>query len=198
MALQMTVQQPIVGVLLAAGSGTRFGGDKLIHPLDDGIAIAAHAARNLVACGLDVVAVVRAGDFPLGDMLEQEGCRVTQCADSIKGMGHTLAHGVATAREAGGWVVALADMPRVRPETIARIMAALSEGATIAAPLYRGERGHPVGFSAALRDELLGLSGDTGAKSVLQRHRDAIRLLDCDDPGIVLDIDRKADLDRTL
>jgi molybdenum cofactor cytidylyltransferase len=47
-----------------------------------------------------------------------------------------------------------------------------------------------------LREELLALSGDTGAKSVLQRHRDAVRLLECDDPGVVLDIDQKTDLGR--
>ena len=60
----------IVGVLLAAGSGSRFGGDKLLHPLEDGVAIAAHAARNLIAVLPDVVAVVRWGDFPLYDLLE--------------------------------------------------------------------------------------------------------------------------------
>jgi molybdenum cofactor cytidylyltransferase len=194
----MNAQQPIVAVLLAAGAGTRFGGGKLVHPLDDGVAIAAHAARNLVAAGLDVIAVIRPGDFPLADILEQEGCQVTHCADSIHGMGHTLAHGVASSREAAGWIVALADMPRLQPSTIEAVASAIVEGAEIAAPAYRGERGHPVGFSRRLREELMQLTGDAGAKAVLQRHVAAIRLIDCDDPGVVLDIDRKADLDRAL
>jgi molybdenum cofactor cytidylyltransferase len=192
----MTATQGIVGILLAAGSGTRFGGGKLVHPLDDGVAIAAHAARNLIAAGLDVVAVIRPGDFPLADMLEQEGCLVTPCADSIRGMGHTLAHGVASSRDAVGWVVALADMPRVRPATIVEVASAIAAGDIVAAPVYRGERGHPVGFSARVRDELLRLSGDSGAKAVLERHRDAIRLLDSNDPGVLLDVDSKTDLAR--
>jgi molybdenum cofactor cytidylyltransferase len=129
-------------------------------------------------------------------MLEQEGCRVTQCAEAVRGMGHTLAHGVANAREAAGWIVALADMPAIRPSTIENIALALRAGATIAAPTYRGERGHPVGFSARLRSELLALTGDAGARSVLERHRDAIQLVECDDPGIILDVDAKSDLDR--
>ena len=66
----------ITAILLAAGAGSRFGGDKLLHPLPDGVAIGAHAARNLIAAGLSVLAVVKPGDFPLADMLEQEGCHV--------------------------------------------------------------------------------------------------------------------------
>jgi molybdenum cofactor cytidylyltransferase len=192
----MNPKKAMVGVLLAAGEGVRFGGGKLVHPLDDGSAIAAHAARNLVAAGLDVVAVVRAGDFPLADILEAEGCQVTPCAQSVNGMGHTLAHGVAASRDAAGWIVALGDMPRVKPATIEAIAGALAAGAAIVAPVYRGERGHPVGFASRLRDELTQLAGDTGAKAVLQRHAEEIVLLECDDPGVVLDIDRKADLDR--
>lgn len=192
----MKTQQPVVGVLLAAGAGTRFGGAKLLHPLEDGGAISAHAARNLRAAGLDVIAVIRPGDFPLSDLLEQEGCYVTQCAESARGMGYSLAHGVAAARDAGGWVVALADMPRVAPATIRSIADTLEAGAEIAAPVYRGERGHPVGFSAALHLELLALEGDMGARAVIDRHRDAMRLIECDDPGVLLDVDAKEDLKR--
>lgn len=184
----------IIGILLAAGAGTRFGGAKLLHPLADGAAIAAHAARNLIAAGLGVTAVVPPGDFPLADMLEQEGCFVTVCKDAARGMGASLAHGIATERGADGWVVALGDMPGILPATIASVAAALNEGATIAAPQYQGQRGHPVGFSAVLRDELIALRGDTGARDVLARHRDALRLIACDDPGVLYDIDRPADI----
>lgn len=191
----MSAEQPITAILLAAGAGTRFGGAKLLHPLDDGVAIAAHAARNLVAAGIPhVVAVLRPGDFPLADMLEQEGCYVTFCPDAARGMGHSLAHGVGTARDAKGWIVALADMPRVRPQTVIAIREALEAGAVLAAPTYRGERGHPVGFSPSLRHELLALSGDAGARKVLERHAAETKLIECDDPGIAIDIDRRSDL----
>jgi molybdenum cofactor cytidylyltransferase len=189
-------QKVIAAILLAAGAGTRFGGEKLLHPLEDGVAIAAHAARNLLAAASDVVAVVRWGDFPLYDMLEQEGCLVTMFQGSARGMGASLAHGVAQSRGADGWIVALADMPRIAPATISMVIAALQQGALIAAPAYKGERGHPVGFGAALRDELLKLDGDQGARSLVERHRDSIQLIECDDPGILFDVDRKSDIGR--
>jgi molybdenum cofactor cytidylyltransferase len=187
----------IAGVLLAAGSSSRFGGDKLLHPLEDGVAIAAHAARNLLAVVPDVIAVVRWGDFPLYEILEQEGCQVTMFQGAAHGMGASLAHGVAQARTADGWIIALADMPRVAPDTVKHVIAALQEGALIAAPSYQGQRGHPVGFGSALRDELLKLDGDQGAREVVERHREAVKLLDCNDPGTLYDIDRKSDLEAS-
>ena len=187
-------QKVIAAILLAAGAGARFGGDKLLHPLEDGVAIAAHAARNLLAATPDVVAVVRWGDFPLYDILEQEGCQVTMFQGAARGMGASLAHGVAQARGADGWVVALADMPRVPVAIVREIIASLAGGALIAAPVHKGERGHPVGFGAALRDELLALDGDQGARAVLERHRNSVKLVECDDPGVLFDIDRKTDI----
>jgi molybdenum cofactor cytidylyltransferase len=190
-----TPSRGVVAILLAAGSGSRFGGDKLLHPLDDGVALAAHAARNLLAVLPDVVAVVRWGDFPLYDLLEQEGCQVTMFKGAARGMGASLAHGISQSREAAGWVVALGDMPGISPETIKRIVDTIGSGALIAAPAYKGERGHPVGFGAALRDELVALDGDQGARAVLDRHREAVKLIGCEDAGIMLDVDRKTDLD---
>jgi len=186
----------VVGILLAAGSGSRFGGEKLLHPLADGVAIAAHAARNLLAALPSAIAVVRWGDFPLYDMLEQEGCHCTMFQDASRGMGASLAHGVAQAREADGWVIALADMPNIRPETIRIIAAALEAGALIAAPMHDGKRGHPVGFSAPLRHELEALNSDEGARAVIERHHGDVKLVECDDSGVLLDIDRRDDLER--
>jgi molybdenum cofactor cytidylyltransferase len=85
-------------------------------------------------------------------------------------------------------------MPRIKPATVKSVISALQQGALIAAPVYKGERGHPVGFGAALRDELLALDGDAGARALLERHREAAQLIECDDPGILIDIDRKSDL----
>jgi molybdenum cofactor cytidylyltransferase len=202
-----TLQPRIVGILLAAGAGSRFGsgvnsgGGKLLHPLD-GVAIGVRAARNMLAAGLAVTAVVRPGSDELRRLLEDAGCAVTVCADAAEGMGVSLAHVIAQtslhANEASGWVVALADMPRIRPETIQSVADAVRAGASLAAPSYHGERGHPVGFGAALRDELLACHGDEGARSVVKRHHTEIQLVPVDDPGVVFDIDRKEDVPATL
>ena len=53
---------PIVGILLAAGSASRFGGGKLLATLPDGTAVGVAALRNLLAAVDAVIAVVRPGD----------------------------------------------------------------------------------------------------------------------------------------
>ena len=187
----------IAGLLLAAGAGSRFGGGKLLHEVE-GAAIGVRSARNLLAAGLTVTAVVRPGSDELSRLLTAAGCIVTECPNAADGMGVSLAHAVAHARAASGWVVALADMPRIAQATLLGVADAIAEGALIAAPVYRGARGHPVGFSGRLRDELLALKGDEGARAVLKRHHADIRLLEVDDAGVLFDIDRKEDVPSRL
>ena len=185
----------ISAILLAAGSGSRFGGDKLLHPLADGVAIGAHAARNLLAAGLAVVAVVKQGDFPLADMLEQEGCTVAMFGHAARGMGASLAHGVGARRNADGWIIALADMPSIKSATIAAVVRELEAGRDLVAPVYKGQRGHPVGFGKRFGVQLLALDGDAGARDIIAAHKGELVLIECDDPGILQDIDRRADID---
>jgi len=184
----------VSAILLAAGSGSRFGGDKLLHPLPDGVAIGAHAARNLISAGLEVIAVVKPGDFPLADMLEQEGCYVTVCREAARGMGVSLAHGVGAARGAQGWIIALADMPLIKSATIAAIARELEAGRELVAPAYAGQRGHPVGLGRRFGAQLLALDGDAGAREIIAAHKDELVLVECGDPGVLHDIDRREDL----
>ena len=182
------------GILLAAGASSRFGANKLLHPLPDGTPIAIASARTLLAALPGALAVVRPGSEPLQKLLREAGCEVTVCPRAEEGMGLSLAHAVAASGTAGGWVVALADMPFIRPDTITAVAARLEAGALIAAPVLCGERGHPVGLSAALREELLVLQGDEGARSVLKRHAVSIQLVEVDDAGIHRDVDTPGDL----
>ena len=98
--------------------------------------------------------------------------------------------------DAQGWLVALADMPWIAPATIARVADAVAGGAIIAAPFHRGERGHPVGFGKACYAALATLTGDEGAKAIVAAQGDRIARIDVDDPGILRDIDTRADITR--
>jgi molybdenum cofactor cytidylyltransferase len=193
----------LVGILLAAGRATRFGGDKLLARLEPtpqcagrgGERVGALACRHLLEALPRVIAVVRPDDAALAAALGAAGASIVRCANADAGMGASLACGVRAAREAGGWVVALADMPWIAPATIARVAAALAQGATVAAPYHRGQRGHPVGFGTDCYAALAALGGDDGAKSVVAAFGDSLARIEVDDPGTLRDVDRRSDLD---
>ena len=83
-------------------------------------------------------------------------------------------------------------MPRVRPQTAHSLKYALEQGAGIAAPVYQGQRGNPVGFSRQYLPQLLALQGDQGARSILRQY--PVQQVVVDDAGILQDIDTPADL----
>jgi molybdenum cofactor cytidylyltransferase len=183
----------IVGLLLAAGSATRFGSDKLLHELPHGVSIAVQSARHLKLEIARVVAVISPRSN-LGKPLEAEGCEVVVCEDAAEGMGASLACAVKAAGEADGYLIALADMPFVRPTTIAAVRDALAAGAPLAAPYFRSRRGHPVAIAGRFRDELLALGGDEGAKKLIHSNEQSLVKIPVGDPGVIRDIDTPGDL----
>lgn len=180
-------------LLLAAGRGQRFGGDKLVARLADGTPLVLASAYPLLVAGGRMLAVVRQpGQGAAALLAGLPGVRVCACPAAAAGIGHSIACGVAASPAASGWLIALADMPRIRPATVGALLASLTAGADLVAPCYQGRRGHPVGFSARWRDALLALRGDRGARDLLAAT--ALTRLELDDPGVLLDIDRPQDL----
>jgi molybdenum cofactor cytidylyltransferase len=185
----------IVGILLAAGVGSRFGGrDKLMHRLPDGTPIAVAAANSLQGACDRVVAVLRPDRTQLANALLTVGCEIVLCPEADQGMGHSLAAGVRAAADAKGWLVALGDMPGIAGSSHRTVAACLEAGASLAATQYGMQRGHPVGFAKQWFPELSALTGDQGGRAILEEHCQHLVLCPVDDPGVVLDIDRRADL----
>ena len=184
------------GVLLAAGFGSRFDPqglhNKLLAHLPDGTPVAHEAAHRLLRVVTRVLAVVRPGSDALARALNDAGCDVVFALSAERGMGASLAAGITASADAEGWIVALADMPRIALPTIEAVARALDNGASLVAPFYEGQRGHPVGFGIEHRDALLALDGDTGAKALLMSR--ALMRIDVDDPGILRDVDTLDDL----
>ena len=185
----------VVAILLAAGSASRFGSDKLLHPLPHGVPIAIQAARHLkVVFEENVFVVVRPEAKELSDLFRRECCEVLVCEEADQGMGASLACAVRAAGEAEGYLVALADMPFIRASTIAAVRDALAAGAPLVAPYFRARRGHPVGLASKFRHELEALEGDEGARKIISTNEKHLVKIPVGDPGVIRDIDTPGDL----
>jgi molybdenum cofactor cytidylyltransferase len=188
-------------IVLAAGSGTRFGGGKLTAVWDAGVllegalaaAFAAPVRSVTVVIGADAAAVAAAArDF-------DPRAVIVHAADHAEGMGASLRTGIASLPpDADGAFVFLGDMPRA-PHSVLRPMAeAVIAGAEAAAPIFGGRRGNPVLLARSLFPALLALTGDAGARGVLQDLGDRLALIESPDDGVLFDVDRPEDLPARL
>lgn len=189
-----------VGVVLAAGAGTRLGrGPKALLP-HHGRPLVEHVAGVLAAGGCDVVVVV----------LGAEAARVRAAADLTPhavvvadgwadGLGASLRAGVAEAdaRGADRVVVALGDQPGVTADDVARLLAAHAPG-RVAASRWTGgtggaRPGHPLVLDLAhARAALPGAGADRGFRDWLAAHADLVDAVD--QPGDGRDVDSADDL----
>lgn len=181
-------------VVPAAGMGRRFGGPvhKLEQPFGDSTVLGC-TLRHAVESQLPVVVVTTAARVDLvARQLARRDIVVLDDAEADKGMGHTIATGIAERSGAPGWLVLPGDMPLVRPGTLLAVAGALEQH-PVAYAQHRGRRGHPVGFAAELYSELILLHGDEGARRLLARY--PAHGVDVDDPGVLLDVDTTSDLE---
>lgn len=189
-----------VGILLAAGRGKRFDASgrlsKLLQVLPDGRMVAVAAAQSLMPSCSRVLAVVpddeSANTGALKSALQAAGCLLLPCAEAKHGMGHSIAAGVVATAGAPGWLVMLGDLPLVQSASCQQVAEALLAGAMIAVPSYQGQRGHPVGFAANCGDDLSRLTGDSGARQLMQRY--PVTVIALDDGGVLQDIDTTEDM----
>lgn len=185
-------------ILLAAGLSSRFApGDKLLYPVA-GTPLLARAAATFAQRPLAArIAVIGPGDAARRAILAAHGFACVENPRPADGMGASLAVAArALPPDLGGVFVALGDMPAVPPALLDVLQHALAQapGARIAAPVYRGQRGHPVLFGRASLPALATLRGDQGARELLQAAGSALLHVETEFPGVLRDIDTVEDL----
>jgi len=185
-------------LIIAAGFSRRFGSDKRLYKLkhDDPLLIATLRPYRRVFA--NVAVVVRSSDSELSrliaDRLGRNAPIVVPTDQAHLGMAASIADGV---RALAAWdylFLGLGDMPYVRAETLEELKARMDRARLdrepcIVVPMLGDIPGHPVGFSREFFAELIALSGDRGARSVIDAHPAAVARIASDDPGIVTDVD---------
>lgn len=191
----------ITPLVLAAGQSSRFGSDKLLHPIShqgDEKPLILHSLSPWIEVFPAVTVVVREDNEALLQLLK--GCHVSDrlklitTANAHKGMSQSLIAGVKAHEQSDGWLVGLADMPYLDSGVIAASLTALESGATITVPEFRERRGHPVGFAARFLPQLLNLDGDNGARAIIDASKALVCSIPADHDGIFRDIDRLEDI----
>lgn len=178
----------LAALVLAAGAGTRFGGDKLSAPFL-GKPLLRHAIRAARDAPVSFVVVVHSPSLSPGAWQGDPPVHPLNVASTA--LSESLKAGAAAAGEVEGLFVYLGDMPFV-PGDIGQALVASIGDAFAARPFFRGRPGHPVLLSRAACAAMTLLSGDEGAGRLL-RGRETVEL-EWDDEGVCLDVDRPEDI----
>ena len=194
----------LAAVVLAAGAGSRFGGDKLLAPYGAGLlldgalkaAFFAPVDAVIVVTGHDPEAVGRRARWFAASVKAPDRLRLAHAADHGEGMAASLRAGLlATPETADAAFVFLGDMPRIPPDAPLKLASALGDHLA-AAPMFEGRQGHPVLFRRSLFASLTALKGDQGGRDLLRSLGATLIRVPVADSGVLFDVDRKEDLAR--
>ena len=185
----------IDAIVLAAGLSTRTGErNKLLLPLAGKplIAHAVEAALNSLACTVHVVTGHQSDQVAAA--LNDYTVNIVHNPNFAKGMSSSIKSGIrALSTEVDGVVLCLGDMPLVVSHHLDLLINNFAVNVPCA-PYYRERRGHPVLFPRSMFSDLLQLSGDTGARKLLQQIESTILQIDVNDEGIFFNVNRSTDL----
>jgi len=188
----------VSAIVLAAGAGSRFGGEKLL---------ARFGGRALIKATLDglrgapvdeTIVVVGTEGERLRSVSTAHGARVVENRDWAEGMSTSVRAGLdACSPGSRAAVVVLADQPLVGAGAVGRLVEAFEDGARVAVATYGGEPRNPALIAREIWP-LLGreMSGDRGARAVLARHPELVTEVPCDDVADPADVDTVEDLRR--
>ncbi len=203
----MNIPHSSAAIILAAGSSSRMGigRHKLLLPLD-GRPVLVHVIDAALASQARPIIIV------LGHEAEQVRAHITSYTlhpditivendKYLQGMSTSLHMGVQTLLSNGyrkdmlsarvdSALIMLGDQPLITPQIIDTLITAYrTAGTPIVAPLYNGKRGSPVLFDKNLFAELIEVTGDEGGRTVLERHRHEVALIEIGDALANYDVD---------
>ncbi|MFC6718972.1 NTP transferase domain-containing protein [Natrialbaceae archaeon GCM10025810] len=189
----------VAGVLLAAGTSSRFGDENKLLARLEGEPVVRRAARTLVAALTDPVIVVLGYDADgVREALEGLSVEFVENEAYAEGQATSVRAGIdavrATTAACDAGIISLGDMPFVSAETVDRLVAAYDAGVGAAlAPAFDGERGNPVLFDRRFFDRLAAIDGDVGGRRILLEDEESV-LVAVDDQGVRRDVDVAGDL----
>lgn len=182
-------------LILAAGASSRMGGaDKLMEPVQ-GQPLLARLARAALATELPVTVVLPPDRPDRAATLTGLPVQTVTAASARDGMAESLKAGVAALPADHGVMMLLADLPDITGDDLHAMVREWADepDAILRGAANDGTAGHPVCFPPDLRDDLMTLRGDEGARSVLVRHRARLRLVPLPDRHAVTDLDTPED-----
>ena len=179
----------ISAILLAAGQSKRMNGKNKLTKEIKGIPLIKHSIRNILDSSIDELIIVLGFEKEIIKNLINENKKIkfainknyeNGLASSIKtGLNHLSDNTKA-------FFICLGDMPMVNPNIYNKLILSMKKNEIII-PTYKGQQRNPILFSKTMKEKVIKINGDAGAKKILENKKNKILKIEIDDENIFKD-----------
>jgi len=177
----------ITAILLAAGKSKRMLNENKLCKKFIGLPLICHSVKNILSSSVDELIIVLGHDQKTIRGLIKKNNKVKFVYNNKyeTGMASSIKKGIANlSHKTDAFFICLGDMPLVRPDIYNKLILSLNDH-EIVVPNYKNQQGNPVLFSISMKEKIMTLSGDTGAKKILKNNKEKIINLPINDSGIL-------------
>ena len=181
----------ISAILLAAGQSKRMNGENKLTKEIKGIPLIKLSVKNILASSIDELIIVLGHQKEIVEKLidKHEKIKFVFNKDFESGMASSIKAGLNhLSKNTEAFFICLGDMPMVNHSTYNQLIKS-KDNKEIIVPTYKEQQGNPVLFDKLMKEKIMSIAGDVGAKKILELNKDKILNLEIDDQGITKGFD---------
>ena len=185
----------ISAILLAAGQSKRMDGENKLTKEIQGVPLIKHSVKNILASSVDELIIVLGYQKEIIEKLIDKNNKIKFVfnKDFENGMASSIKTGLNNLSEkTESFFICLGDMPMVGHGVYNQLIKS-KDNKEIIVPIYKGQQGNPVLFNKSMKEKILGITGDVGAKKILELNKDKILNLEINDQGITKSFNTQGD-----
>ena len=187
----------ISSILLAAGLSKRMNGENKLTKKIQGIPLIKHSVKNILASSINELIIVLGYQKEIIEKLidKHEKVKFIFNKDFESGMASSIKVGINHLSDnSEAFFICLADMPMVSSNIYDFLIKSKNQK-DILVPTYKGQQGNPILFNKSMKEKIMSIDGDAGAKKILELNKDKILNLEINDQGVAKGFNTQIDFD---
>ena len=176
----------ISAILLAAGQSKRMDGENKLTKEMQGVPLIKHSVKNILVSPIDELIIVLGHQKEIVEKLidNNEKIKCVFNKEFESGMATSIKTGLNhLSKKTEAFFICLGDMPMVNHDIYNQLIKS-KDNKEIIVPTYKGQQGNPVLFDKSMKEKIMVITGDVGAKKILELNKDKILNLEINDQSV--------------
>ena len=190
----------ISAILLAAGQSKRMNGENKLTKEIQGIPLIRHSVKNILSSSINELIIVLGYQNEIIEKLidKNEKIKFVFNKNFESGMASSIKTGLNNLSEkTEAFFICLGDMPMVNQNTYNHLIKSRNNKEIIV-PTYKGQQGNPILFSKSIKEKIITIQGDVGAKKILKLNKGKVLKVKINDINITRDFNTKNDFNSSF